>query len=604
MFSWGSLLRPVLGAGRGGVRCEGLSQIVRRNHTKGNSFSKATLRRFDSYPGGFSLLRFHGGPLSQWIPRFLFSCSRAATKSCGNIKETIIRGVEEDSGVVASCGNLRTTSSDGINEDYQGSDVLGNESEGIDSCVPGSKDRKAIENTLNSVVKIYTVAVHPNFQQPWSVKSQKESSGSGFAIEGQRILTNAHVIANATSVVVRKHGSPIKYMARVEHVGHECDLALLKVDDEESFWCDVPPLEFGTIPDLRDKVTVYGFPEGGDSVSLSVGVISRIELQQYAHGAFTLLALQIDAAINPGNSGGPTLQGEKVVGVAFQRLPGAENIGYIIPLPIINHFLEDIKRHNRYTGFCKLGFYCQTLENPQMRDYLHLPKDKSGVLVTKTLGDTSSVLQKDDIVMHIDGTPIANDGTVSFRNKQRIFFDYKLVNRFIGDKIKLMVWRDRTAQELELCLRIIEPLVPAHLYDKEPNYFIFAGLVFVPLVQPYLHEWGEQWYNNAPRHLTMKALQGTRRDGEEEIVVLSHVLVDEVNYGYHQLNDVQVLKFNGESIKNLAHLTELVSGSQEEFVRFDLDDDLTIVMKRESAMNANRHILQSHRIPEDRCIEK
>lgn len=66
---------------------------------------------------------------------------------------------------------------------------------------------------------------------------------------------------------------------------------------------------------------------GGDNISVTKGVVSRVEPTQYVHGASQLLAIQIDAAINPGNSGGPAIMGDKVAGVAFQNLSGAENIG-------------------------------------------------------------------------------------------------------------------------------------------------------------------------------------------------------------------------------------------------------------------------------------
>lgn len=69
------------------------------------------------------------------------------------------------------------------------------------------------------------------------------------------------------------------------------------------------------------------FIAGGDNISITKGVVSRIELTQYVHGASQLMAIQIDAAINPGNSGGPAIMGNKVAGVAFQNLSGAENIG-------------------------------------------------------------------------------------------------------------------------------------------------------------------------------------------------------------------------------------------------------------------------------------
>ncbi len=153
------------------------------------------------------------------------------------------------------------------------------------------------------VMQVYSHSSSPNYFQPWQNKQARESRGSGFAIAGRLVLTNAHVVADQTFVHLRKYSSPHKFAAKVLAVGHDCDLALLTVDDER-FWADVQPLEFGDVPELQHSVAVAGYPQGGDNISITTGVVSRIDIQQYVHGAAHLLAIQIDAAINPGNSGG------------------------------------------------------------------------------------------------------------------------------------------------------------------------------------------------------------------------------------------------------------------------------------------------------------
>ena len=105
---------------------------------------------------------------------------------------------------------------------------------------------------------------------------------------------------------------------------HECDLALLRVDPESvAFLSDVPAAELGGsdfLPDLRDKVSVVGFPVGGDEVSITDGVVSRVEMQSYSHSARTLLAITVDAAVNSGNSGGPVFSDDIILGIAVQVL--------------------------------------------------------------------------------------------------------------------------------------------------------------------------------------------------------------------------------------------------------------------------------------------
>ncbi|XP_077226653.1 protease Do-like 10, mitochondrial isoform X2 [Tasmannia lanceolata] len=380
----------------------------------------------------------------------------------------------------------------------------------------------AIKLALDSVVKVFAVLSSPNYFLPWQTKSPRETTGSGFVLQGRRILTNAHVVADHTFVLVRKHGSPTKYKANVQAIGHECDLAILIVENEE-FWEGMHFLELGDIPFLQEGVAVVGYPQGGDTISVTKGVVSRVEPTQYVHGATNLMAIQIDAAINPGNSGGPAIMGDKVAGVAFQNLSGAENIGYIIPVPVINHFIIGVEESGKYVGFCSLGLSCQPIENVQLREHFGMRPKMTGVLVSKInpLSDAHSVLKKDDIILAFDGVPIANDGTVPFRDRERITFDHLVSMKKPNETAKIRVLRDGAEHEFSITLQPLQALVPVHQFDKLPSFFIFAGLVFVPLTQPYLHEYGEDWYNTSPRRLCERALRDLPRKSGEQLVILS-----------------------------------------------------------------------------------
>ncbi|GAB2211879.1 hypothetical protein Drorol1_Dr00025218 [Drosera rotundifolia] len=456
----------------------------------------------------------------------------------------------------------------------------------------------AVEIALDSVVKIFTVSSSPNYFLPWQNKSQRESMGSGFVITGRRILTNAHVLADHTFVLVRKHGSPTKYRAEVQAIGHECDLAVLVVESEE-FWQGMAFLELGDIPFLQEEVAVVGYPQGGDNISVTKGVVSRVEPTQYVHGATQLMAIQIDAAINPGNSGGPAIMGNKVAGVAFQNLSGAENIGYIIPVPVIKHFISGVEHSGKYVGFCSMGLSCQSMENVQLRKHFQMHPKMTGVLVSKInpLSDAHKILRKDDILLAFDGVPIANDGTVPFRNRERITFDHLVSMKKPNEKAVVRVWRDGKEHDFTLTLSPLQQLVPVHQFDKLPTYYIFAGLVFVPLTQPYLHEFGEDWYNISPRKLCERALRELPKKPGEQHVILSQVLMDDINAGYERLAELQVKKVNGVEVDNMKHLCQLVEDGKEENLRFDLDDDRVIALNYSKAKLATSRIMERHRIP-------
>ncbi|MDH5477990.1 MAG: serine protease, partial [Nitrospinota bacterium] len=179
-----------------------------------------------------------------------------------------------------------------------------------------------------AVVKIFSITHAPHFYMPWQRKTQQKGIGSGVILKGNRILTNAHLVANSVFIQVKKAGDPEKYQARVKSVGHQCDLAILEMEDN-SFFEGTESLELGGLPNPQDEVSVFGYPQGGNEISITKGIVSRIEMMVYAHGSFKLLGVQIDAAINPGNSGGPVLMDGQVAGIAMQSLRQGENIGYI-----------------------------------------------------------------------------------------------------------------------------------------------------------------------------------------------------------------------------------------------------------------------------------
>ncbi|RMX55639.1 hypothetical protein pdam_00001648 [Pocillopora damicornis] len=413
---------------------------------------------------------------------------------------------------------------------------------------------------LKSVVKLFVQISTPNYSMPWQMKRQQQVFGSGFVISRRRILTNGHVVAYQKSVRVRKHGDAKKYNAHVIHVGHECDIAMLGVTDE-TFWEDLCPLEFGEIPALEEDVVCVGFPTGGDNISVTRGVVSRVEIQRYAHSAVELLAIQIDAAINSGNSGGPALQDDRVIGIAFETLDNAENIGYIIPVTVIKHFLGDIEKSNTYNGFCRLGIKWQPIESEHMRNYFQLSAEQTGVLVTKVLPlfSCSGVLKRGDVLMAVNDEVIADNGTVHFRGNERILFDYKLSQMFIGDICKLKILRQGQVLKVEVTLDLITSLVPTQLYDKRPSYLVYAGLVFVSLSQPYMqHQYGKDWARKAPIRLCDRVLYGILNQTGQEVILLSQVLASELTTGYETMANLQLFKVNGRPILNLKHLASVL----------------------------------------------
>jgi S1-C subfamily serine protease len=458
---------------------------------------------------------------------------------------------------------------------------------------------------LKSVVKVFTVKTEPDYTMPWQLKRQTISTASGFIISGRRIVTNAHAIDYQTSVRVRRHGSSDKYVARVVGVGHQCDLAVLTVQDD-SFWDD-DCLELGDIPHLHDTVTVIGYPTGGDNISVTKGVVSRIEETYYSHGAYRLLAIQIDAAINSGNSGGPVFMGEQVIGVAFETLVNADNIGYIIPIPVLTHFLQDIETHNgAYRGFPDIGIQIQPLESDVMRKALGMNQEDSGIMINKAsqLMHAGQVLRKGDVVLEIDGIKIGNDATIPFREHERVSWRCALLDKFVGDDVEMKVMRENEKIQTKVTVEVIPYLVPAQLYDKMPTYFVHAGLVFQPLTQPYLvQEWGKDWRQKAPIRYLDATFYGKKEFVDQEVVILSQILSSDFTVAFKKYEGYICKKLNGVEIRNMSHLVDMVDSNTSPFLNFELDNDWMIILDAAEAKSKNRDILRLHNIMNDKSSD-
>ena len=200
----------------------------------------------------------------------------------------------------------------------------------------------AADNIASSVVKIHVVSRPPDFARPWAKGSPQESSGSGVIIEGNRILTNAHVVRYASQIFVQADQSTERVPAKIKAIAMGVDLAIVEVS-RPSFFQDHPPLSLAEgLPSLKQSVSVYGYPMGGEQISITQGIISRVEHTAINYG-INALRIQIDAALNPGNSGGPGVVDGKIVGLVYSKFSTGENIGYLIAADEIRMFLDDIK---------------------------------------------------------------------------------------------------------------------------------------------------------------------------------------------------------------------------------------------------------------------
>ncbi len=477
----------------------------------------------------------------------------------------------------------------------------------LTALAPISLVAEQVDMARNALVRVSVTSQIPDYRTPWNPGSTQSGRGAGFVIDGQRVLTNAHVVANARFITLEKEGDPNSYTARVQHVAHDCDLAIV-VPDDAKFFEGTRPLELGGIPPLQSSVSAYGYPIGGDRLSVTEGIVSRIDFQPYSHsGIDSHLTIQIDAAINPGNSGGPVLANGKVVGVAFQGFSGdvAQNVGYMIPTPVVRRFLKDIE-DGRYDHYVDLSISTFALLNPAQRRALGLGDDLAdrGVMVSQVTpkGSSDGHLRVGDVLLEIEGKPIAKDGMVNIEG-ELVDLAEIVERKHLGETIRFEVLREGRRMDVAFPLKTAEPFkMLANQYDIHPRYILFGGLLFQPLSRNLANA-----YNIKDLRISYHLNQFISEEfhvERPEIVLLTAVLSDPVNAYLDNFPPAIVDTINGQHIGSLEEAAAAFDKDVPFHVIKLLGSQRPLVLSAEAVREAQPRIAQRYKITQDRRLDE
>jgi len=456
-----------------------------------------------------------------------------------------------------------------------------------------------------SLVRITSTEVSPDYKAPWNAGTLARGIGAGFVIDGNRIMTNAHVVSNSRYLTVERDGDPNKYPAKVLFIGHDCDLALITVD-APNFYKNMVPLKFGGIPELESTVSAYGYPIGGERMSVTTGIVSRIDFQLYTHSSIDQhLAVQISAQINPGNSGGPVMQDAKVVGVAFQGYSGdvAQGVAYMVPTPVIRRFLKDVEG-GHYNGYVDLGIQYSKLQNPAQRKFLGLKDDDRGVLIGTVVaaGPCAKALRSGDVLLAMDDHPVASDGNVELEGA-RVEFPEVVERKFKGDKVKLDIWRDKQSLSVSVQLDTVPPyLIQSHRYDVRPRYLLYGGLLFQPLNLDLLEAY--QPTDLRIRHFFDFFVLEQIYLEHPDVIVLTNILPDPINTYLAQYRGGIVDEINGQKVRTLDELAKMLAEPADRFVVKIIGDGPPLVLDPKQVEAARERIKTRYNVAKEQNLQE
>ena len=445
------------------------------------------------------------------------------------------------------------------------------------STSEGSQGNLAADAVASSVVKVFATVRYPDPFKPWTKQAPTDVTGSGVVLKNKRILTNAHLVLYASQVQVQAYQSGSLLPATVEAVAPGIDLAVLRLEDD-AFFDSHPPLAWApAIPQTEDPVMVYGYPLGGTSLSITKGIISRIEFTSY-NFPVSGLRIQIDAAINHGNSGGPAVVDGKMIGIAYSRLGGStQNIGYILPCEEIELFLNGLAQ-GHYD--CKPGMSdeCEVLGNPTLHAFLKLASSVNGIVVTKPAGATADYpLKKWDVITKIGDTPVDDQGMVNLNHNLRVYFKYLIQKLARDGTVPLTILRAGKEMRIQLPVAANEPRLISDLNGAYPSYFVYGPLVFSSATSQFVD--GLMAGNMGASRMVLLDLTGSPLaarmgdkpafEGEQLVVVSSPFFPHKLAKGFANPIAQVVKTVNGIPIQNLKHLAEVLRDSRDEFITLE-----------------------------------
>ncbi len=468
--------------------------------------------------------------------------------------------------------------------------------------VPPARPNGPVQKSL---VRITSTEVEPDYRAPWNAGGLQRGIGAGFVVDGNRIMTNAHVVSNSRYLTVERDGDPNKYPAKVQFVAHDCDLALITVD-APNFYKNMVPLKFGGIPELESTVSAYGYPIGGERMSVTAGIVSRIDFQLYTHSSIdSHLAIQISAQINPGNSGGPVMQNAKVVGVAFQGYSGdvAQGVAYMVPTPVIRRFIKDIE-DGHYDKYVDLGMTYSKLQNPAQRKFLGLKEDGRGVLVDTVVaaGPCAKILREGDVLLAIDDHPIASDASVELEGAH-VEMPEVVERKFKGDAVKFDIWRDKQQTSVKIVLSQVWPyFVQGHSYDVRPRFVVYGGLLFQPLSLDLIEAY--QPTDLRLRHYFDYFVLEQIYLEHPDVIVLTNILPDPINTFLAPYRGGIVDEINGKKIRTLDELAKTFSEPADRFVVKMIGDGPPLVLDPKQAEAARERIKTRYNVVREQNLQE
>ncbi len=437
-----------------------------------------------------------------------------------------------------------------------------------------------------------------NYRIPWATQRTRTTK-EALAISGQRILTTADDMSGHSLLRVQKNADGRWWNAQVKWISYPVNLAILEVEDED-FWEDVPAARLSKRVPQEGDVQVFRWNKGRVekwSAEINQVTVSSGQMSYVQH-----LQLNLDSKIDGAGWAEIIVSEGEVIGLTTSS---SNDELKVMPAALVRRVLE-ARDSEKFTGFGFFDFIWQPGVNDATLSHLGLPEGREGILITRAgvkTGDGGG-LQARDVLLSVDGFSITREGLYEDPEFGRLPMANLATRRhFAGESLPMEVWRDGNLETVTYALPEVayeQEQVPDSVFDRDPEYVIAGGLLFMPVTGPYLATFG----SNQPFIMDYYSNEDVEPD-REGLVVLAAVLPDPFTLGYDGVGGSLVDTINGKKIATLDDLVEALEEPPNGFheVQFFPEYSLSrIVLDAYQLEAATARVLQRYSIPAARLI--
>ena len=460
------------------------------------------------------------------------------------------------------------------------------------------------QEAVRSLVRVTATGQGYLLHRPWQQRRPVTHTAIGVIVTGHKVLVTGLMLADHRYIELETIDTQRKSRAEVEVVDYEANLALLKPVDPD-FLANRKPMSLSTNINVGQNLNIWQVKPNGD-VLPATGQVTSIELSAFTLGNF-FLTYRVESTLQYrfNNLTLPVVRAGMLAGLVLRSSSKDQAID-VIAEPVIRHFLRDAEQ-GQYQGFPVAGFHYGPTVDPQLRGYIGLTEDTTGIYIQKVIKGSpadKAGLQAGDVITQIGDHKVSNTGQFDHPQYGKTSLVHLIRTMYYaGDSVPVHVFRQGQNLVLHIVLdhrRPEEYLVPPYIVDQVPDYLIVGGLVFQELSMSYLREYGKDWSAEAPVDLlyynqNQDYLSGDHR---EKIVIISSVIPTSYTIGYENLSDLVVLKVNGQPIGKLSDVRKALASPINGFHKIEVKQHPKVIyLDARELPKINEIIRQRYRIP-------